>query len=80
MFDRCYCKNTFFTRNVFRKCTLTANIVSRVNDNFILTHELTFATVHVSDDEDSFCDGPGMTVLRTNKIDLICTYNSKAVY
>ena len=46
-------------------CERFENAASRTNDNIILTFEITFATVHVTDDDVRFCDGPVMVIRRT---------------
>ena len=38
------------------------NAASRANENVTLMSEIVFATVHVTDDDIRFCDGPRMLI------------------
>ena len=53
------------------KGTLPANVLKTPLPGQRLTscrrHEITFATVHVADDDVSFCDGPGILIRKTTK-------------
>ena len=79
MLDRYYCIKTFFrsktlekllqkvlfssTNNCVEKhvtCERLENTASRTKTNVI-------ATVHITDDDVSFCDGPGMLIRKTAK-------------
>ena len=50
-------------------CERFKNAASRAKTNVIVTsrHEITFATVHVTDDDLNFCDGPGLLIRKTVK-------------
>ena len=61
----------FFLPIMVRKGMLPVNVLktpaSSANDTFILTSEITFATLHIIDDDIRFCAGPGMLIGKTTK-------------
>ena len=69
---RKYLEKFFFPVPIMaRKATLPANVFKTPLPGQRLTscwrHEITFATVHVTGDDISFCDGPGMLIPKTAK-------------
>ena len=63
-------RSSFFpVRIMVRKSTLPANVLEMMLPGQRLTsswrHEITFAIMHITDDDVSFCDGPGILIHKT---------------
>ena len=70
MFDRYYCIKHFFrskTRNCLKKCFLPVPIMARKLSTSPANVLNVIATVHFTDDDVSFYDGPGMHFCKTTK-------------
>ena len=68
---KCFEKFFFPEPIIALKCTLPVKVLKTLLPGRRLTsswrHGITFATMHITDDDVSFCDGPGMLIRKTVK-------------